>query len=188
MLKVLLMLSVVIATLAVACGGEPPPADVPTASPSSAAAPTRGSGVKDLASAPTPVRSNQFVYEGHFWVYPWDDRELGPAAKLANPVINPAWEPFAKCLEAAGVVARLQPGAPFGLTDLDALLVRLNAEYPDTAANEKIPFRFDAPVTDDKSAFLVCANDWLTRSAQEIYDITGVPNDYYPVPTVHPLR
>jgi hypothetical protein len=144
----------------------------------------------DTASAPAPVFRNQFVNDaGQFWVYPYDNREgLSAEQRANNPVVNPAWEPFASCMEGAGVGVRSQAGAAFAQSDLDRLLANLNREYPDTAANRRIPVHATTEVSGNGKAFIDCANQWLTKSAQEIYEITGKPNAYYPVPTVIPIK
>lgn len=185
----MLLLVVLVAAFAVACSRHDAPATSPAATASVARSPSRPPVITDIASAPTPGFRNQFVNdEGRFWVSPYDDRAMSDDAKRQNPVTNPAWEPFATCMEQAGIVVRSEPDAAFTQVDLDRLLAKLNAEYPDIAANKKLPLRFTGAATDDRSAFLICAGESLTKSAKEIYDTTGVPNDYYPVPTVTPVR
>src|SRR5687768_15084279 len=66
--------------------------------------------IESVAEAPpAPALTFQFISsEGEFRVSTWDDRALSEAQKAADPSFNPAWEPFAACLEQRGVPARAQ--------------------------------------------------------------------------------
>ncbi|MCC7366331.1 MAG: hypothetical protein IT303_18380 [Dehalococcoidia bacterium] len=143
--------------------------------------PPSGPVITRTEDAPLPQFRNPFInMEGRFFVHQWDDRVISEEAKRADPWLNPAWEPFAGCLAGRGLEVRHDPSQPFDQDDLDTLLDRLNRAYPDPAANLRIPQRAGDSVPGDAGAFLACAEEWLTKSPQEIYELTGVPSRWWP--------
>lgn len=137
--------------------------------------------IASLAEAPSPpALPYEFISsDGRFTVSLWDDRALSPAQKAADPWVNPAWGPFAGCMEKEGYVL-LAPGQPASQETIDALLARLNRENPDAAANRQILAQSLSRAQGEARAFLACASAWLTKSPKEIYELTGVPNNWYP--------
>ena len=127
---------------------------------------------------------------GRFTVTAFDDRELSDEAKAANPVFNPAWKPFADCLAQRGLAAGVfDPKGRFSQADLDRVLARVNADSPDRTANFALNGADAAgrtalvaanPRTQSAVTFLECAGQWLTKSPEELYKITGEPSEYYP--------
>lgn len=97
---------------------------------------------------------------GRFHSPVYDDRHISDDDKVANPVYNPQWEPFAECMETAGVVVRA-PAERFAQSHLDALFVRLNEENPDPEANKLLDMNDDPGGL--TGAFLVCARDTLAN-------------------------
>lgn len=133
------------------------------------------------ALSPNADRPNPFVgFSGVFHAPVWDDRELSDEQKAADPVFNPAWVPFSQCLADRGLEVRPDPSQKFSQMDVDHLLERLNAEYPDVNANRQIPFHATGKMPGDAGTFLDCAEAWLLKTPQEVYDLTGVPNEYLP--------
>ncbi len=131
------------------------------------------SGSEEAASqqrAPVdPPAFNRWISpeSGRFFVFPYDDRELGDEQRAANPVYDPRWEPFAACVEAKGVAARESSSSSrFSQADLDALLERVNRERPDAKANLKL--NKGAKLPGVAGAFLACADEWLALSNEEL--------------------
>jgi hypothetical protein len=124
---------------------------------------------------------NRFIgFQGVFHVPLWDDRNLSDEEKAKDPWFNPSWAPFSECLAGRGLEVRADPSQQFAQADLDRLLARLNSEYPDTDANKAIPYDAKGKVEGDAGVFLDCAEAWLTKTPQEIYELTGVPNEWWP--------
>lgn len=134
--------------------------------------PPPAAGITPVDGRPAPFVS----YQGVFGVSQWDDRALSEREKAADPRLNPAWVPFSQCLADRGLKVRPNPSQPFTQADMDRLIVRLNVEYPDRDANNKLLFEPGG----DAANFLECAHEWLTKSPQQIYEITGVPNRWWP--------
>lgn len=150
-----------------ASGGEPP------------------SIIQRPEDAPTPRIPNRFVnWEGKFYVLPWDDREIRDEAKRDDPVYNPAWVPLSECLAGRGLEVRANPAAKFSQDDLDRLLERVNRENPDPAANLTIPAKASGHLAGAAGAFIDCAEQWLTKSPEEIAKLTGAP--WPPPPSAKP--
>jgi len=146
--------------------------------------PPPAAAVTDLTNAPAPPIRNQFIdITGRFFVVPWDDRELGPEQKAANPWYNPAWEQFSECATKGGLQAKLDPSKKFSQVDLDRLVAQLNREYPDAEANKQIPAQATGKVRGDAGVFLTCAEEWLTKTPRQMYELTGVPNQWWPPTT-----
>ncbi|MCK9521300.1 MAG: hypothetical protein M0R74_20095 [Dehalococcoidia bacterium] len=139
--------------------------------------------VTDPQDAPPPAAWNPFIMDGRFYVAPYDDRHLSDEQKVAALVYNPAWKPFGQCMEEKAVEVRADRSVPLSQQDLDRLVERLNREYPDAEKNKLIPLDPSGYVTGDAEVFLRCAEQWLTKSAKEIAEITGEPNEYWPLPT-----
>lgn len=158
-----------------ACSTEPEPG---TPSAVGSATPS----VESTRSGPPPP-AMPFLFldaQGEFTAPQWDDRELGAEQKAADPFFNPAWRPFAACLSAGGLEVRSNPQAPFSQLDLDAVLKKVNADYPDAAANRLISQNGIDSAQGTAKTFLSCALAWLEKSPREIFELTGVPNAYYP--------
>lgn len=94
-------------------------------------------GPNTAESVPPPAW-NFWINHGEFWAYEWDDRTLSAEEKERDPVLYGGWPPFAECMADRGhqVVANEEAG--FRQPDLDALIDRLNEEYPDSSENESI--------------------------------------------------
>lgn len=117
-------------------------------------------------SLPPPAHSIWISPDGEFEVWEYDDRELSDEEKERNPVINPRWEPFAECMADRG--RTVVDGAPSDMrqSDLDALVTRLNEEYPDRDANKEVGGAAD---TSGLAAdFLSCADEWLNLDQAEL--------------------
>jgi hypothetical protein len=115
---------------------------------------------------PPPYNSWIDPITGRFSVPEYDDRHLSEEQKAADPVFNPRWAPFARCMEDAGYEA-LAPGSTrFSQRDLDLLLERVNAERPDVAANRQVKTGDQLPGL--PGAFLNCADQWLALSTEEM--------------------
>lgn len=108
--------------------------------------------------APYPPFNPWLDDSGRFYSPMYDDRRLSAEQKAANPVFNPQWEPFASCMETAGVAVRA-PAERFAQSHLDALFVRLNEENPDPEANKLLDMNDDPGGL--TGAFLVCARETL---------------------------
>lgn len=119
-------------------------------------------------------------FQGAFNVPVWDDRNLSDEEKANDPWYNPSWVPFSACLADRGLEIRSDPSQPFSQADLDRLLARLNAEYPDPEVNKQFPYHATGKVSGDAGIFFDCAEEWLTKTPREIYEITGVPNLWWP--------
>ncbi len=124
-----------------------------------------------------------------FDVYPWDNRAISGADHDKDPVYNPAWPYFETCMQASGSPVRAASQTRFAQKDLTAFVAELNRTNPDSKANLTIlqtsPARRKASVQPGTGAaravaFLDCANQWLTKSSKEVFEATGVPNEYYP--------
>ena len=145
--------------------------------------------IQRVEDAPTPHPHNRFVsMDGTFFVLPWDDREISDEQKKADPIYNPAWVPFASCMETHGLAVRSSPGTKFSQADLDALVSRLNRENPDRAANLALPFKANGTVGGTVGAFLDCGEQWLTKTPQEIQTLTGVVEPTLPPSAPLPAR
>lgn len=127
--------------------------------------------IQDPRDAPVPYFHPFISFEGNFFVHPWDDREIGAEAKLADPLYNPAWVPFSQCVAAGGLEVRADPSKKYNQQDIDRLVERLNRENPDKAQNLKTPPK----PTGSAGVFTRCAEEWLTKSPAEIEKLTGVP-------------
>jgi|GEM_PF-3967985 len=145
----------------------------------------------DERDAPTPGRSFQFIdgTVGRFRVATWDDRNLTNEEKAADPVFNPAWEPFGECVRGRGVSLPPQAGQRLTQADLDGFVERRNAQSPRRDENLDLAAKKPAertaaiqarPHQRDAAVFLDCAEEWLTLSPQALYERTGEPNEYYP--------
>ena len=143
--------------------------------------PPPAAAVTDVAKGPPPPSRNQFIdITGRFFVVPWDDRELSLEQKVANPSYDPAWEKFAQCAAQGGLDAKLDNSQKFSQVDLDRLIGQLNREYPNAEANKHIPAKAAGKVSGHAGAFLACAEEWLTKTPQEMYELTGVANKWWP--------
>lgn len=139
---------------------------------------------------PRPIGAFQFWNpQVGFDVYPWDNRAMSDADREKDPVYNPAWPYFESCMQTAGAPVRAATSARFAQTDLNAFLGELNRANPDPKTNLTIlqtpPAQRKAAVQPGSSAakavaFPECADQWLTKSSKELFEATGVPNEYYP--------
>ena len=139
---------------------------------------------------PRPIGAFQFWNpQVGFDVYPWDNRAMSDADRQEDPVYNPAWPYFETCMQSAGAPVRASSQARFAQTDLTAFLVEINRTNPDPKANFTIlqttPTQRKAALQPTSGAakavaFLDCADQWLTKSSKEVFEATGVANEYYP--------
>jgi len=139
---------------------------------------------------PRPIGAFQFWNpQVGFDVYPWDNRRMSDADREKDPVYNPAWPYFETCMQAAGTPVRAASQARFAQKDMTTFVGELNRANPDSKANFRI---LQTPLSERKTAFqagsgsakavafLDCANQWLTKSSKELFEKTGIPNEYYP--------
>ena len=139
---------------------------------------------------PRPIGAFQFWNpQIGFDVYPWDNRVMSDAERDKDPVHNPAWPYFETCMQASGSPVRAASQTRFAQKDLTAFVAELNRANPDSKPNLTIlqtsPAQRKAAVQPGSGAakavaFLDCANQWLTKSSKELFEATGVPNEYYP--------
>lgn len=145
----------------------------------------------DERDAPPPGRSFQFIdgTRGVFRVETWDDRDLTEEERAADPVYNPAWEPFGECVRGRGVELSPRTGERLTQADIDGFVERINAESPRRDENLDLAARSPAereaavqarPHQRNAAVFLDCAEEWLTLSPQALYERTGEPNEHYP--------
>lgn len=91
----------------------------------------------------------------------WDDRELSPEQKAANPLPpDPRWAPFGECMAARGFETRAIPTQAFTQADLDRLLISVNAAMPNPEVNKQ--FAANAKLPGIAGAFVACADEWLS--------------------------
>jgi hypothetical protein len=117
---------------------------------------------------------------GKFVAPNWDDRALSDEQKEDDPSLNPAWAPFSTCLAEGGLEVRNDASQPFTQNDLDAVVERVNKDFPDREANKTIMDRGYRTAGGSAGTYLRCAYDWLLKSPQEVFELTGEPNDHYP--------
>lgn len=139
---------------------------------------------------PRPIGAFQFWNpQVGFDVYSWDNRAMSDADREKDPVYNPAWPYFETCMQSAGAPVRASSQVRFAQRDLAAFLGELNRANPDPKANFAIlqtaPAQRKATLQPGSGAakavaFLDCADQWLTKSSKEVFEATGVANEYYP--------
>lgn len=163
---------------------------VANATPGGSQAPAQLPASDESQVDPPPVGAFQFWNpQVGFHVDAWDNRQMSDADREKDPVYSQAWPYFERCMQTAGAPVRASSQARFSQKDLTSFLVDLNRANPDAKANFTIlqtaPAQRRAVVQPGSVAakavaFLECADQWLTKSSKEVFEATGVPNEYYP--------
>lgn len=104
--------------------------------------------------APTPLPMSRFAREdGFFAITPYDDRQLSPERKAADPVQDPRWPGFVRCMQAAGFGLSIRDPERTTQADIDALLAEVNRSGPFYVWSPRGPLYQPSPAGD---AFLGC--------------------------------
>lgn len=104
--------------------------------------------------APTPLPMSRFAREDGLFVIPeYDDRRLSEAQKAADPVRNPRWPAFVRCMQAAGLGLGIRDPEQASQADIDALMAEVNRAGPSYVWSARGPLYQPSPGGD---AFLGC--------------------------------
>lgn len=104
--------------------------------------------------APTPLPHSRFAREdGIFFIPPYDDRRLSDAQKAADPVRNPRWPAFVRCMQATGLGLGIRDPEQASQSDIDALMAEVNRAGPSYVWSPRGPLYQASPGGD---AFLRC--------------------------------
>ena len=127
----------------------------------------------DPNDAPPPPPREQLLVDkkGYLQKLPWDDRHIPEADRLAQPLVNPRWAPFARCMAAGGMEVRRQTGSgfePFVLQDLHALIDQLNSNGPLVTIEAG---QFVVHHTDATRLYVKCNQENLQVFSEDLYKI-----------------
>lgn len=131
-----------------------------------------------VAATPSATPEGQYSAGGVFIPYPpsetrwmdkdgflnapqWDDRNLSPEEKAADPVHDPRWPALVRCTDAEGFGAGLPAPEEFVQADLDALVEEINQGGPFVFREDSGRQYRGTPASD---AFTQCAEATLTEA------------------------
>ena len=137
----------------------------PPAPPLDDSAVVVGPGVQ--APAPPPKEMVLVDKSGFIESPNWDDRHLSPEQKAADPVVNPRWAPFARCMQGHGVAIARAP-SEFRQGDLDALVSQLNSDGPLVDTSLGLFTVRHSPALD---AYVACAFATLELPSDDLYKV-----------------
>ncbi len=171
-----------------ACGGDDADDDTPspTAGPTEVIAVLKAEAVETatpplviVTSVPTttPTPAGAYTADGRFIPFPtvstrwfekdglinlpiWDDRNLSPEQKAADPRDDPRWPDLVRCMVRAGFGAGLPPPDEFHQADLDRLVATINEDGPFLLAQPSGLQYVGTPASD---AFVACADAILAH-------------------------
>lgn len=98
--------------------------------------------------------------DGFIAVGPYDDRNLKPEEKAADPLVDPRWPDFVECMDAAGFGDNLPAPDLFRQDDLDRLVEAINEGGPFLEIDASGPRYIGTPASD---AFMHCAQTVLSE-------------------------
>lgn len=130
----------------------PAPAAVPTGTPPASV----WTDDRDVRLPPGEMR--WLDKDGFVAAMPFDDRDLTPEEKAADPLNDPRWPDLARCLERAGWAGLPAPG-DFVQADLDLIVATVNRGGPFLMFEDDGPRYLGTPESD---RFIGCAQEILS--------------------------